>query len=369
MFSNLSEDDLKGKLVCIDDIERRPESMTLEDVLGLISHLKTINKCNVIAIIGLQDEKNIASNNNKQIKQKMDYIKNINWEKTINEHYELQGDCNSMLKMVKETINSSKYKDYKIHKKALQNAIYSINQGSYYNLRKYKETIERLIKEDEVDKIFREELNSKYYLWFLTECFKECINYNGIRVSHNNIYSNTITNNIHKNIKYEELREIYKASYNLVELLKDDEQEFYRQYTFNENCIFWLIVANASCNDSTIHLIYDKVITTIYEDKDKKTKELFNENKQELHEAIKIFNDNIAKLGEKNNYLNIYATVENLQYTKKYNNEKIDEVKLNEDVLMTLALKLLKCKYQDDINEHNLLKALLDKLEGDSKSA
>lgn len=379
LFSNLSEDDLKGKLVCIDDIERRPKTMRLEDVLGLISHLKTINKCNVIAIIGLQNKKDSTLDYTETIKQKMVYTGNINWEKTINEHYGLQGDRNSMLKMVEETINSSKYKNYKIHKKALQNAIYNINQGSYYNLRKYKEIIERLIKEDDVDKIFRKELNKEYCLWFLTECFQHYIHNDTLCINYDYLCKNIIIKNIHGNITYEKLVEIYKVSYDLVELFENDKQKFYRQYTINKDCMFWLIVANISYGDNTINLIYNEVIKTIGEDKDKKIKEflqdtekikkLFDENQQELHEAIKIFNDNIAKLGEKNDYPNIYKTIENLKYTKEYDNKKIDEVKLNKDVLMTLALKLLKCKYQDDINEYNLLKALLDKLDSDFKSA
>lgn len=371
LFSNLSENDLKGKLVCIDDIERRPESMVLEDVLGLISHLKTINKCNVIAIIGLQNEKNLKHSDNKTIQQKIDYINNINWEKTINEYSELQGNHNSMLTMVEKTINNSEYKDYKIHKEAFQSAISNINQGSYYNLRKYKEIIERLIKEDDIDKIFRKELDNKYYLWFLTQCFEYYINNNTLRVKYDYLYERIIIKNINNNITYEELKEIYKTSYDLAKLLECDIQEFYNQCALNKDCMFWLIIANISYCDDIIQLIYDEAIKVIKKNEDKKIqeflentkkiKELFNKNKQKLHEAIKTFNNNIIQLKEKNYYPSIYTTIQKFKYIQKNDKHKLNNTELNNDILMKLALKL--SKYQENIDNNSLLKTLLVQLD------
>ena len=52
LFYKLDEDGFENKIICIDDIERRPKSMELEDVFGLVSHLKEIKKCHVLAIFG-----------------------------------------------------------------------------------------------------------------------------------------------------------------------------------------------------------------------------------------------------------------------------------------------------------------------------
>lgn len=52
LFYKLDEDGFEDKIICIDDIERRPKSMELEDVFGLVSHLKEIKKCHVLAIFG-----------------------------------------------------------------------------------------------------------------------------------------------------------------------------------------------------------------------------------------------------------------------------------------------------------------------------
>ncbi|MBZ7993576.1 hypothetical protein AVBRAN9333_07670 [Campylobacter sp. RM9333] len=52
LFYKLDEGGFENKIICIDDIERRPKSMGLEDVFGLVSHLKEIKKCHVLAIFG-----------------------------------------------------------------------------------------------------------------------------------------------------------------------------------------------------------------------------------------------------------------------------------------------------------------------------
>lgn len=46
---------VRGTIVCIDDIERRGDKLTVRDVLGLVSHLKEQKKCKVVLI--LNDEK------------------------------------------------------------------------------------------------------------------------------------------------------------------------------------------------------------------------------------------------------------------------------------------------------------------------
>lgn len=99
LFYKLDEDGFENKIICIDDIERRPKSMGLEDVFGLVSHLKEIKKCHVLAIFGVGVDKNFENNINN-------FINHNCFEKTFN----LKLNMNSNYYLIVKLINKSSIK-------------------------------------------------------------------------------------------------------------------------------------------------------------------------------------------------------------------------------------------------------------------
>ncbi|ULO02606.1 hypothetical protein [Campylobacter sp. RM12651] len=99
LFYKLDEDGFEDKIICIDDIERRPKSMGLEDVFGLVSHLKEIKKCHVLAIFGVGVDKNFENNINN-------FINHNCFEKTFN----LKLNMNSNYYLIVKLINKSSIK-------------------------------------------------------------------------------------------------------------------------------------------------------------------------------------------------------------------------------------------------------------------
>lgn len=99
LFYKLDEDGFENKIICIDDIERRPKSMGLEDVFGLVSHLKEIKKCHVLAIFGVGVDENFENNINN-------FINHNFFEKTFN----LKLNMNSNYYLIVKLINKSSIK-------------------------------------------------------------------------------------------------------------------------------------------------------------------------------------------------------------------------------------------------------------------
>lgn len=99
LFYKLDEDGFENKIICIDDIERRPKSMELEDVFGLVSHLKESKKCHVLAIFGVGVDKNFENNINN-------FINHNFFEKTFN----LKLNMNSNYYLIVKLINKSSIK-------------------------------------------------------------------------------------------------------------------------------------------------------------------------------------------------------------------------------------------------------------------
>lgn len=99
LFYKLDENGFENKIICIDDIERRPKSMELEDVFGLVSHLKESKKCHVLAIFGVGVDKNFENNINN-------FINHNFFEKTFN----LKLNMNSNYYLIVKLINKSSIK-------------------------------------------------------------------------------------------------------------------------------------------------------------------------------------------------------------------------------------------------------------------
>lgn len=156
LFYKLDEDGFENKVICIDDIERRPKSMELEDVFGLVSHLKEIKKCHVLAIFGEGiDEVSFSymsedmekqykkTNKNYSIESIEEILTHAFYEKTFSKTIELKSNEQIIINMIeKSTIKLKHIEVHDIIDYIIHTDEYLLN--GYHplcNVRKFKEML------------------------------------------------------------------------------------------------------------------------------------------------------------------------------------------------------------------------------------
>ncbi len=135
LITNIIMSHLKDTLVCLDDIERKSDSLPMSEVLGLVNYLKNERNCQVLMI--LHDEESV---------DKVDF--DSQKEKVFDETLVL----NDSLSMVEKTVNNDEV--FPIYEKFYQTMdvrnlrFYQRVQKIYHEIIKHSSSLSKLSKEE-----------------------------------------------------------------------------------------------------------------------------------------------------------------------------------------------------------------------------
>lgn len=99
VFSSLRKNDFKNTIVCIDDIERKPKTLNIADIMGLANDLRDNKNCHVVLILnqnGLDDDKEI------------EYLQK-NEEKVIDYKFEINDVLSIKRKITVDILNNEQF--------------------------------------------------------------------------------------------------------------------------------------------------------------------------------------------------------------------------------------------------------------------
>ncbi|NDJ27521.1 hypothetical protein DMB95_05315 [Campylobacter sp. MIT 12-8780] len=143
LFGALKENDFKQIIICFDDIERKSEKLKMNDLMGLMAHLRDIKECSVVLILNDKKLKSISQNSrgNDDNEEKDFQIYEKYKEKCIDYSIEITTNFDAYKELIESEINNSKLA------KIAQNILMQNNQPSYTNNLRMLKRLLNAIKE------------------------------------------------------------------------------------------------------------------------------------------------------------------------------------------------------------------------------